>query len=334
MSNINWGQIINNFGSTINSTTVNPAQKNNNSIEVGPQLYNPPQVHQAKQQPILPQTTEQLAKTTAELALLNQQQNINMLKDLLKLPKNFEQLLNQIATTPDKATQKTALLLITSTLNTAELSALLQSSSKDAMSNLYKMLAQFNQVGMTVKDEQTTELSKLISFVAASATSDVQSVRTAMLMYLPWLPLTDPNAFKLEIGNKGGEEEKEIDDYITIMIQTENYGNLQADIYRTKEDGLLIQVTSSETFPQKDFIQLMNEESKKYSVDINLDMAQKAAFNKDKNEKTETEVFINVISGINPFLLLISNSVIRTIHIIDEKENLREQRKEKVNGES
>ena len=37
------------------------------------------------------------------------------------------------------------------------------------------------------------------------------------------------------------------------MIQTENYGNLQADIYRTKEDGLLIQVTSSETFPQKDF---------------------------------------------------------------------------------
>ena len=160
MSNINWGQIINNFGSTINSTTVNPAQKNNNSIEVGPQLYNPPQVHQAKQQPILPQTTEQLAKTTAELALLNQQQNINMLKDLLKLPKNFEQLLNQIATTPDKATQKTALLLITSTLNTAELSALLQNSSKDAMSNLYKMLAQFNQVGMTVKDEQTTETNE------------------------------------------------------------------------------------------------------------------------------------------------------------------------------
>ena len=89
-----------------------------------------------------------------------------------------------------------------------------------------------------------------------------------------------------------------------------------------------------ETCINEDFIQLMNEESKKYSVDINLDMAQKAAFNKDKNEKTETEVFINVSSGINPFLLLISNSVIRTIHIIDAKENLREQRKEKVNGES
>ena len=55
---------------------------------------------------------------------------------------------------------------------------------------------------------------------------------------------------------------------------------------------------------------------------------------KDKNEKTQTEVFINVSSGINPFLLLISNTVIKIIHTIDEKENLREQRKEKINGES
>ena len=52
------------------------------------------------------------------------------------------------------------------------------------------------------------------------------------------------------------------------------------------------------------------------------------------HEKKQTEIFINVSSGINPFLLLISNSVIKTIHTIDEKENLREQRKEKINGES
>lgn len=333
MSNINWGQIISNFASAMNNNVARFASKNANLLGASPQMYNPPQTPKTPQQ-VLPQTTQQLAQTTAELALLNQQQNTNMLKDLLKLPKNFEQLLTQISTMPDKATQKTALLLLTSTLNTAELSALLQNSSKDAMSNLYKMLAQFNQVGMTMKDEQTSELSKLISFVAASATSDVQAVRTTMLMYLPWLPLTDPNAFKLEIANNGGDEAKENDDYISIMIQTENYGNLQADIYRTKEDGILIQITSSETFPQKDFIQLMNEESKKYSVDINLDMAQKEAFNKDKNEKKQTEIFINVSSGINPFLLLISNSVIKTIHTIDEKENLREQRKEKINGES
>lgn len=333
MSNINWGQIINNFTSAMNNNAVNRAQKNQNSIEVGPQLYNPPQAHQ-KQQSVLPQTTQQLAQTTAELALLNQQQNMNMLKDLLKLPKNFEQLLTQISTMPDKATQKTALLLITSTLNTAELSALLQTSSKDAMSNLYKMLAQFNQVGMTMKDEQTAELTKLISFVSASATSDVQSIRTAMLMYLPWLPLTDPNAFKFEIGNQGSNGDAGSDDYISILIATQNYGNLQVDVFKTNEDGIKLQLISSETFPQKDFILLMQEESKKYSININLDMAQKEAFNKDKNEKPETQVCMNTSPGVNPFLLLISSSVIKAVHTIDEKENLREQRKEKVNGES
>ena len=191
MSNINWGQILNNFASGMNNNVSNFAAKNANLLGASPKMYNP-QNSEQPQQTLLPQTTQQLAQTTAELALLNQQQNINMLKDLLKMPKNFEQLLTQISTMPDKATQKTALLLLTSSLNTAQLTSLLQNSSKEAMTNLYKMLAQFNQVGMTIKDEQTSELVKLISFVSASSTSDVQAIRTTMLMYLPWLPLTDP----------------------------------------------------------------------------------------------------------------------------------------------
>ena len=154
MSNINWGQILNNFASGMNNNVANFAAKNANLLGAGPKMYNPQNPEQTQQTP-LPQTTQQLAQTTAELALLNQQQNINMLKDLLKMPKHFEQLLTQISTMPDKATQKTVLLLLTSTLNTAQLTSLLQNSSKEAMTNLYKMLAQFNQVGMTIKDEQT-----------------------------------------------------------------------------------------------------------------------------------------------------------------------------------
>lgn len=332
MSNINWGQFLNNFSNNFNRVAQNNVQNTQQAPSGQPQQQTTgPYIAQ----PFLPQTTQQLAQTTAELALLNQQQNMNMLKDLLKLPKNFEQLLTQISTMPDKATQKTALLLITSTLNTAELSALLQTSSKDAMSNLYKMLAQFNQVGMTMKDEQTAELSKLISFVAASATSDVQSIRTAMLMYLPWLPLTDPNAFKFEMGNQGSNGDVGSDDYISILIATQNYGNLQADVFKTSEDGIKIQLISSETFPQKDFLLLMQEESKKYSININLDMAQKEAFNKEKNEKSNTQICMNTSPGVNPFLLLISSSVIKAVHTIDEKANLREQRKEKIdNGKS
>ncbi len=331
MSNINWGQFLNNFANNFNRVAQSNVQNTQQQQSVN---STPQQSAPYIAQPYLSQTANQLAQTAAELALLNQQQNMNMLKDLLKLPKNFEQLLTQISTMPSEANQKTALLLLTSTLNTAELSTLLQNSSKDAMSNLYKMLAQFNQVGMALKDEQTSELVKLISFVAASSSSDIQSIRTAMLMYLPWLPLTDPNAFKFEINNQSSSGSAGSDDFISILIATENYGNLQADVFKTNEDGIKIQLISSETFPQKDFILLMQEESKKYSININLDMAQKEAFNKDKNKKSQTEVCMNTSPGVNPFLLLISSSVIKAVHIIDDKENLREQRKEKIDGKS
>ena len=52
-------------------------------------------------------------------------------------------------------------------------------------------------------------------------------------LYLPWLPLTDPNAFKLEITQEGQDGGLSSDDSVSILITTENYGNAKADIYKT-----------------------------------------------------------------------------------------------------
>lgn len=337
MSNINWGQILSNFASAMNNNVSNFVQKNANLLGASPQIYSPHQraTQQQQQQNPLPLTTQQLAQTTAELASLNQQQTTNMLKELLQLPKNMEQLLAQLTTKDSQINQKTALLLLTSHLNVSDLSSLLKTNSQSAMNNLYQMLGQYNQAGVSIKGDQLNDLAKLIAFVSTSTSSEVQALKTTILMYLPWLPLTDPNAFKLEIANSGADATKGSDDSISILISTENYGNLQADIYKTEEDGIKIQLISSETFPQKDFIIFMQEESKKYNININLDMAQKEAFNKDKIKKSETQVFFNTSPGVNPFLIAISCSVIKCIHLIDEKEKLKEQRKEKLdNGKS
>ena len=156
-----------------------------------------------------------------------------------------------------------------------------------------------------------------------------------MLLYLPWLPLTDPDAFKLEIGEKGSDAGTDSDDSVTILISTENYGNLQADILKTDSDGIKILLITSKEFPQKDFEVLMKQESIKYNININMDIASKEAFTKSKTDERKTEVSMNISPGVNPFLLLISNSLIKNVHLIDSKENLREQRKEKLdNGKS
>lgn len=325
MSNINWGQFSNNFINGFNNASANNVQ--NTPLNVNPV---PMQQQSTPLDVLLPNYIAQLQQTTNELAVLNQQQTMNMLKELLQFPKHFEQLLSQLTTNQQHSISQTALLMLASNMNLGDLALLLQNNSKEAMTKMYQMLAQFNQIGMALKDEQINELSKLISFVAASTTNDVQTLKSTMLMYLPWLPLTDPNAFKLEIASAGSDGSDKSDDSITILISTENYGNLQAEIYKTDKDGIRIELITSETFPQKEIIDLMKEEGKKYNININFAIYQKDVFNKDKNEKSETQVYMNTSSGINPFLLLMSNAIIKNVHIVDSKDNLREQRKEKL----
>lgn len=330
MSNINWNQLFNNFANNLNRVVPNNVQKNHpasESLFLNNQNNNPANV--------LPNTVAQLNQTAAQLALLNQQQNANMLKELLNMPKNFHQLLEQIATKPEATQQQTALMLLASSMDMSKLSSLLQNNSKNAMSNFYQMLAQYNQIGVSLKEEQIAQITKMISVVSSSSTSDVQSMRTLMVLYLPWLPLTDPNAFKLEITQEGQEGGSSSDDSVSILIATENYGNAKADIYKTSEDGIKIELTTSESFPQKDFAVLMQSESKKHNININVFFATKEVFNDKKEENKQTQVCMNTSPGVNPFLLLISSAVIKNIHDIDSKDKLREKRKEKLdNGES
>lgn len=330
MSNINWSQFLNNFTNTFNGIN------NTNNVPKTPLNQNSmPQMQQNTRLNTLTTTyIAQFQQTVSQLASLNQQQLTNMIKDLMNFAKTFDAFISQLTVNSQTVNQQTALLLLASTLNFSNLSSLLQNNSKEAMTNLYQMMAQFNKLGVTINNDQLSQITKLISFVAASSSSDVQSLKTTMLMYLPWLPLTDPDAFKLEIAQKNTAGGEDNDDSITILISTENYGNIKADVYKTQQDGIRIEFTSSETFPQKEFKILMQEESIKYSININFLFSVKELFNKDKNEKTKTQVCMNTSPGVNPFLLLISNAVIKKVHIIDVKENLKEQRKEKLDGKS
>lgn len=328
MSNINWNQLSNNYNNFNGMNTKNVQNTPLNQANANTQQQRTPL------EVLFPKYISQLSQTVNELAMLNQQQMTNMIRDLLQFPRNFEQLLTQLAVNPGEINQKIAILLLASNMNITQLSALLKNSSKTAMTNLYQMLAQFNITGMSLKDEQIGQLTKLISFIAASSSNDIQTLRTTMLMYLPWLPLTDPEMFKLEFDKKTSDDGLSADDSITVLISTENYGNIKADIYKTDADGIKIEFISSETFPFEEFKILMKEESKKYSININFDLFKKESFNKKKNEKAQTKIFMNTSPKVNPFLLLISNALIKNIHIIDSRENLHELRKEKINGES
>lgn len=336
----NSGAFFNNFQNGFNFHQQNniptpsnaPVNQVNNLVPSSLQNQNKP----ATLLNVLTNTAIQLQSTAKELASLNEQQTVNMVKDLLKFPKQFEQLISRLTTDVKLTNSQTAILLLSSNMNLPQLSQLIQNSSKEAMSNLYKMLADYNKLGVSMKDEQLSHITKIISFISASSASDVQSLKTTMLMYLPWLPLTNPETFKLEIGSNSDNNSEAIGlDSVGVLLSTKNYGNLQAQILKTDEDGIKIEVISSETFPLQDFVELMKLESKRYSININFDLAKKPEFNKDNVQKSETEVFLNTSPGVNPFLLLISNSLIKNVHELDEKETEKWQQKENMeNGKS
>ena len=54
----------------------------------------------------------------------------------------------------------------------------------------------------------------------------------------------------------------------------------------------------------------------------------KSEFDKEKAKTSKTKVCMNSSPGVNPFLILISGALIKHVHEIDSRENLREQRKE------
>ncbi len=276
-----------------------------------------------------PNTVNQLLNTSNELASLNQAQIADMIKNLLDMPENFEQLIRQLTPAGSEANSKSLLFLLNSGLNLSDLPLLLKNSSKQALSNLYKMIAQYNQLGVALKENQLNEITKLISFVSSSSNSDVQSLRTIMLMYLPWLPLTEQTAFRLEIKDKSSSSSNS-GGSINILIMTKNYGNLQALIYKTEKDEIRIDVISSETFPFKRLSSLMNEKNRLSGININIDFDIKKSFNKQKNEQIKIEMRINMNTGVNPFLMLISNDFIKNVCLIDEKSSLAEQRKERM----
>ena len=321
MSNINWNQLSNNYNNFNGMNTKNVQNTPLNQANANTQQQRTPL------EVLFPKYISQLSQTVNELAMLNQQQMTNMIRDLLQFPRNFEQLLTQLAVNPGEINQKIAVLLLASNMNITQLSALLKNSSKTAMTNLYQMLAQFNITGMSLKDEQIGQLTKLISFIAASSSSDVQTLRTTMLMYLPWLPINAASDFNASYENSDEKKASSDEDSIFIYITTKNYGIVKIFLYK-ENDGYDMDVNCSEDFPKEKFNESVKADTKfvlknppTYTVRKNTD---------DEQKKSETDVSFSKNSKVTPQLLIIIHAIIKLVADIDAQGTLVEKRKEEL----
>jgi len=249
------------------------------------------------------------------------EQRANYVKDLLNLPRDFQSLIEQIQgnSANTKAMKELSKLLIGDKINLSALNALLANSSKEAVQKLMMTIMTVSKMGSN-NVSQLKELMGLLS--GASATADsAQIVKSILMLYLPWLPLSVRNElnldFEIGIKNKTGGEEDGLET-ITIMIQTANFGNILATLTLNSGGDIDISIIADENFPEKEVLAKLKQENQKTNLQTTVSI-QKQKVSEYKNEKSQ-EIEVTNCESVSPKLILAAHSLIKIIIDVDSKE--------------
>lgn len=234
------------------------------------------------------------------------------MKDLMNLPKEMEEILViiQNKTAPTKELAE----LLNKNVNISTIAELIQQNGKEAMNKLVLVMANASKQGMNDLS-QLKDTIKLINASVAAASQDNpnQTLKSFMLLYLPWLPLREGVDFELEIeGSEGGDDASETS--ITILISTINFGNVKVTLLLNGINSIDVFVNCSENFPKEDLLKRIKAETKSHSLQSNVTFEQKELV-QDENSTRQAKISMSKLTEVNPFLLLMANAVIR--HTID-----------------
>ncbi len=340
MSNINLGQFLNslfktNINSNVQSNISSTAAAHEATGSNAPAVFTP-----------LPTPRVSVNFKAPETQLINQQTQLNgadkstYVKDLLNLPQTMEDFLllmtsNSAASAAKTATKLSsndlASILLASNLDLSKMAALLQQNGKEALSKLIQMTAKFNQMGVDVKNDQMNELASIINAsVSTAGASQNHALKSFLLLYLPWLPLGENTNFSIEIGSGAPEEGGESDDSVTILISTENFGNVQIVLFKQGNKAISMQIACSKEFP-KDFVEKAIEvQAQNYNVQAGIAFEEKQVEKPQRQETSQTQVSLNTSPGVNPFLILMAHAVIKIVIGVDKAYSLSEDRKKMI----
>ena len=280
-----------------------------------------------------------LPQTLGEILLAVQDKNrpintINTLllndlnEELLKNQKMISQLFDDTSDIPLNATsqniqtqiaanQKDAVMLFFSgMIQMPAISEMILKNSKQAVASLIIAMASASKGGMS--NEQITETLSIINSCVSMASSDnpAQTLKSLMLLYLPWLPLNEGVGFDLEVETPDGENESN-NSKLTVLIQTRNYGNVKGVFTLTTSNSVDIYILCSEDFPKKTLQKSLMEESSAHAMNTKIDVESVEPIKKETFEKSEAKVNLSATNEMNPYLLLMAHAFIRNTIFID-----------------
>ncbi len=238
----------------------------------------------------------------------------------LSLPGSTATLTNQTLLNQLSSSLKNLPILSNGMINLADISALIQANGKDAVTKLIMAMAGAAKQGVSDLS-QLKDTAKLIntSVALASQGDNAQTLKTLLLLYLPWLPLQEGVGFDLDIETAEGSEADE--SILTITISTINYGIVTAVLILESKNSVHINIECSQKFPKEELLLRLEGEEKHYSVQSNVNFST-VEEKKVTQDKPQAKINMSNTNEINPYLLLMAHAIIRHTIEIDKNTSM------------
>ncbi len=265
---------------------------------------------------IINNLNEDLVKSQKVLAQIFDE-NTDKLPAIKNATEQIQALQNQLMQNVQSQAPKDAISLIFSgMIHMPAIADMITKNSKQAMSALIIAMASASKGGMT--SEQIRETLNVINSCVAMAESGnpAQTLKSLMLLYLPWLPLNDGVGFDLEIETDDGENESN-DSKLTVLIQTINFGNVKGVFTLTTSNSVNAYIICSEDFPKNTLQKSLSKEAAGHAMNMTLDVEAVQVKSEEVVTKREAKVNLSATNEMNPYLLLIAHAFIRNTITID-----------------
>ena len=253
--------------------------------------------------------------------LKNQKMLSSLFDETIPLPTEAQTVIANTQAASQKVQQDTVALMFSGMISMPEISKLILQNGKQAVATLIIAMASASKQGLS--NEQIQETLSIINSCISMAESNnpAQSLKSLMMLYLPWLPLNEGIGFDLEITPQDGETDSN-DSKLTVLIQTRNFGNLKGVFTLTTSNSVDVLIFCSENFPKKILQKSLIDESSAHAMNTNIDVEEVQPKTEETNETRETKVNLSATNEMNPYLLLIAHAFIRNTILIDNNASL------------
>jgi hypothetical protein len=278
---------------------------------------------------------------------INRMEQANLIKGLLNLPNEIEELFSFIMYKNISPETLKTLLKQNKKLNTDLIREILEGNSKESLNKLLKLCQQ--APGSTQNTDQIKDILALLSHVIPKKDASAQQILTNLtLLYLPWLPLAEKQDIEIRLEKRKKQEDDASEQTVLVIyITTINLGKFKISIILNKDGSVKIVIESiqEENNEKKaeyleKILKEVNEQTRKDKINARTELF--VLKEQETSEEKKREVIISPTKGknehmfiksdnqdkkeVSPVLVITAQKIAKIILETDEKISLLQER--------